>query len=146
MMNLSQPLVSIVTPVHNEASHLPECIESVLAQTYQNWDYTIVDNQSTDHTVDIATSYAKRDPRIRVLRTDRLIPALANHNAALRKISPRSRYCKVLFGDDWLWPECLERMVELAERNPTVGIVSAYALEGERVMLTGLPYQTMVAT
>jgi cellulose synthase/poly-beta-1,6-N-acetylglucosamine synthase-like glycosyltransferase len=42
-MNL-QPLVSIVTPVYNEAQHLAECIESVLAQTYQNWDYTIIDN------------------------------------------------------------------------------------------------------
>ena len=48
MNRSSQPLVSVVTPVYNGAEYLSECIESVLAQTYQNWDYTIVNNCSTD--------------------------------------------------------------------------------------------------
>ena len=47
-MSETKPLVSIVTPMHNEADHLVECIESVLAQTFDNWEYTIVDNQSTE--------------------------------------------------------------------------------------------------
>ena len=53
-----QPLVSVITPVYNGEEFLPECIESVLAQTYQNWDYTIVNNRSTDRTLEIAKSYA----------------------------------------------------------------------------------------
>jgi glycosyltransferase involved in cell wall biosynthesis len=138
----SEPLVSIVTPVYNEEKHLGECIESVLAQTYSNWDYTIVDNCSTDGSAAIAERYASRDARIRVLRPKEFIPSFPNCNRAVRQISPLSKYCKVVLGDDWIFPECIERMVAVAETHPSVGLVSAYALEGERVALTGLPYQT----
>src|SRR5258708_32012111 len=82
----SSPLVSIVTPMHNEAEYLAECIESVLAQTYQNWDYTIVDNCSTDGSAEIAHRYAERDRRIHVSQNRELLPVIPNHNAALRQI------------------------------------------------------------
>jgi glycosyltransferase involved in cell wall biosynthesis len=144
MNSASQPAVSIVTPVYNGAQYLVECIESVLAQTYQNWDYTIVNNCSTDGTLEIAQRYAVKDPRIRVHNNPKFLPALVNHNYALRQISPASKYCKVVFGDDWLFPECLERMVNLAEANPSVGIVGAYGLQGSTVMWTGLPYPSTV--
>jgi glycosyltransferase involved in cell wall biosynthesis len=139
-----QPLVSIVTPVYNGEAFLQECIESVLNQTYSNWDYTIIDNCSTDGTLAIAQQYAAKDRRIRVHRNSRLLSAIQNHNVALRLISPDSKYCKVLFGDDWLFPECLEKMVALAEDCPSVGIVGAYALEGERIAWAGLPYTSHV--
>ena len=136
----SQPLVSIVTPVHNEAEYLSQCIESILAQTYQNWDYTIVDNCSSDGSLEIANRYAEKDPRIRVVKNPELLRAIPNHNHTLRQISPQSRYCKVVFGDDVIFPECLERMVVAAEAHPSAGIVSAYSLEGGKVMCAGLPY------
>jgi glycosyltransferase involved in cell wall biosynthesis len=140
MKSASQPLVSVVTPVHNESAYLAECIESVLAQTYENWDYTIVDNCSTDGSAEIAHKYAARDRRIRVHENQHFLPAIANHNCALSTLSPTSKYCKVVLGDDWIFPECLQRMVGLAEQQPSVGIVSAYALEGQQVKWTGLPY------
>jgi glycosyltransferase involved in cell wall biosynthesis len=140
MQSSSQPLVSIVTPAHNEAEYLAECIESVLAQTYQNWEYTIVDNCSSDGSGEIAAGYAAKDQRIRVVRNPELLRAIPNFNATLRLISPQSRYCKVVFGDDLIFPECLERMVAAGETHPTAGIISAYALEGGKVMCTGLAY------
>jgi len=143
-MSTTNPLVSIVTPVYNNAEHLEECIESVLAQTYANWDYTILDNCSTDGSTEIARRFAKKDPRIRVKENNRFLTALENHNAALRYISAASTYCKVVFGDDWIFPECLQKMVSLAEKYPSVGIVGAYALEGTRVRWTGLPYPSHV--
>lgn len=146
MSSVSQPLVSIVTPVYNEAGFLAECIESVLAQTYQNWEYTIVDNFSTDGTLDVAQRYARRDSRIRVHRNDQLLDVIRNHNTALGLISPESKYCKVVFGDDWIFPTCLEQMVALAEAHPSVGIVGAYAVEGQKVSWTGLEYPSPVVS
>src|SRR6266851_2770139 len=105
MNTTSQPLVSIVTPVYNEAEYLAECIGSVLAQTYQNWDYTIVDNCSTDGSVEIAHRYAAKDQRIRILENQQFLHAIPNFNVALRQISPTSKYCKVVLGDDRLFPE-----------------------------------------
>jgi glycosyltransferase involved in cell wall biosynthesis len=142
MKTASQPLVSIVTPVHNEAEYLAQCIESVLAQTYQNWEYTIVDNCSTDGSDEIARRYAATDRRIRIHKNQQFLLALPNFNHALRQISPTSKFCKVVLGDDWIFPECLERMVAAAEEHPSVGIVSAYSLEGSQIKWMGLPYST----
>jgi glycosyltransferase involved in cell wall biosynthesis len=139
MNTISQPLVSIVTPVYNEEEYLAECIESVLAQTYQNWDYTIVNNCSTDRSLEIARSYAANDPRIRIHDNAQFLDMIPNHNVALRQISPESKYCKVVLGDDRIFPECLERMVAVAEIYPCVGIVSSYQLHGQQVRSKGLP-------
>ena len=62
----NKPFVSIVTPVYNTEKYLAECIDSVLAQTYQNWEYIIVDNCSTDKSPLIAESYACKDSRIKI--------------------------------------------------------------------------------
>lgn len=144
MSTASRPLVSVVTPVYNEADYLVECIESLLAQTYREWDYTIVDNCSDDASLEIAVRYSARDSRIRVVRNEQFLPPIANHNVALRQISPASKYCKVILGDDWIFPECLERMVAVAEEHPSIGIVGAYALEGREISWTGLPYPSTV--
>jgi len=138
----SQPLVSIVTPVYNGERHLAECIESVLKQTYSNWEYIIVNNCSTDGSLEIAQRYASQDPRIRIHNNTEFLRVIANHNHALRQISPASKYCKIVFGDDWIYPECIERMVALAEQHPSVGLVSAYGLFGSQVAWGGLPYET----
>lgn len=140
------PLVSVVTPVFNGAEYLAECIESVLAQTYEHWDHTIVDNCSTDGSADIARAYAARDSRIRVVENRQFLRAIANHNLALRQCSPESKYCKVVFADDWIFPRCLEEMVTLAEENPSVGIVGAYGLQEQDVMWSGLPYPSRVVS
>lgn len=58
----------------------------------------------------------------------------------MRQISSESKYCKVVHADDWLFPECLARMVEVAEAHPSIGIVGSYRLNENRVDLDGLPY------
>lgn len=138
------PLVSIFTPAYNGEAYLRECIDSVLAQTYDNWDYTIVNNCSTDRTLEIAQEYAARDSRIRIHNNETFVRAIANHNIGFRQISPESKYCKVVAADDWLFPECIEKMVALAEKHPSVAIVGAYGLDGKRVLWVGLPYPSTV--
>ncbi len=140
----TQPEVGVITPVYNGAKYLAESIESVLAQTYSNWTLTIVNNCSTDSTAEVARSYAARDSRIRFHENPQFLPAIANHNASLRLLPPDSKYCKLLFADDWLFPECLERTVALAEAHPSVGIVGAYGLQDAYVLWTGLAYSHSV--
>jgi glycosyltransferase involved in cell wall biosynthesis len=144
MTSRQPPLVSVVTPVYNGERYLPECIESVLSQTYTHWDLTIVDNCSTDRTLDIARQYAAKDSRIRIHCNETFVRVIENHNNAIRQIAPGSKYCKVLAADDWLFAECLERMVGLAEANPSVAIVGAYGLAGAKVLWSGLPYPSTV--
>jgi glycosyltransferase involved in cell wall biosynthesis len=124
------PLVSVLTPVYNGEPYLRECIDSVLAQTYSNWEYTIVDNCSKDGTLAIAKEYASKDRRIHVYSNETFLPIIANHNKAFNLISPNSKYCKVVSADDWLYSECVARMVDLAEAHPSVGIVGSYQLSG----------------
>jgi len=140
------PFVSVVTPVYNGAKYLAECIESVLGQTYPHWEYVIVNNCSKDATLEIAQSYAGKDPRIRVHNNTDFLPVIQNWNHAMRQISAHSKYCKVVHADDWLFPECLEKMVQLAEDNSSVKIVGAYGLQGEKVWLDGLPYPSTVVS
>lgn len=140
----AHPLVSIVTPVYNGEKYLAECIASVLGQTYPHWEYTIVNNCSRDRTCEIVEEYARRDARIRLHNNTEFVSSLRNHNIAFSLIGLDSRYCKVVHADDWLFPECLRLMVELAEANPSVGVVGAYGLRGRRVAWDGLPYPSTV--
>lgn len=135
---MSEPLVSVVTPVHNTAAYLAECIESVLAQTHRTFEYLILDNCSTDGSYDIAMRYASRDPRIRVERTAALLGQVANYNRALELISETSQYCKMVQADDWIYPECLAEMIEAAEGDAEIGLVGAYQIAGDRVRGQGL--------
>jgi glycosyltransferase involved in cell wall biosynthesis len=132
--------VSVVTPVYNGAHYLAECIESVLAQTYPEWEYIIVNNCSTDGTREIAERYAQKCPRIRIHNNDRFVGATENYNIALRQMTSTSKYCKPLAADDALFPECLAHMVAVAEGHPAVGIVGAYTMRGPIVQPWGLPY------
>ena len=147
------PLVSVITPVYNGEPFLAECMESVLKQTYTNFEYIVVNNSSTDRTLEIASSYAEKDGRIRVYSNDKFVGVIANHNIAFRLISGGSKYCKVVSADDWLIPTCLTRMVSHAEANPSVGIVCSYQLSGGgsdwrqwRVRWSGLPYPSAVVS
>ncbi len=143
----ASPLVSVVTPVFNGERYLAECIESVLGQTFVDWEYVVVDNQSIDATPSIVERYAREDPRIRLHVSDACRPVIANWNCALKQISPQTSYCKIVHADDLLMPRCLERMVELAEQHPSVAIVGAFRLAGNKVELDDVvPFRTSVVS
>jgi glycosyltransferase involved in cell wall biosynthesis len=143
-MVLSEPLVSVVTPFHNTAAYLAECIESVLAQTYSHFEYILADNCSTDGSKEIAETYARRDPRIRLIRFSELLPQVANYNRALQQISPESKYCKIVQADDSIYPACLNSMVQLFERSESIGLVTSYDLKGDTVRGSGFPQDVSV--
>ena len=136
----TQPFVSVLTPVYNGAKFLRECIESVLNQDYENWEYVLVNNHSTDNSLQIMREYEAKDDRIRIHNNREFLPQMENLNHAFRQISPKSKYCKVVHADDWMYPECLPKMVEVAEEYSSVGVVSSYRLDDDRVGLNGLPH------
>ncbi len=132
-------LVSILTPVFNGETYLRPCIESVLRQTYQDWEYIIVDNCSKDATPAIIREYARQDKRIRIVTNTSFAGIIENHNIAFAETSPQADYCKIVQADDIIYPECIEKFVRLGEENPAVSLVSAMRLIGERASANYLP-------
>ena len=117
-----QPTVGIGVPVYNGERYLGRTLDSVLAQTFGDFQVVIVDNASTDATADIATEYVAGDDRIRYYRNERTVGAARNHNIAFSLT--RGRYFKWAAGDDVLDPLFLERCVEALEKDP--GAVLAF--------------------
>lgn len=144
--NSIQPFVTILTPVYNGAEFLRECIESVLAQDYQRWEYIIVNNRSTDETLAIAESYATKDSRIRVTTNSAFLSMPQNFNNAFGMVSPHSHFFKVVCADDWIHPQCLSKMVRFAQENDSVGIIACYQQSGHQLRWAVLPRSTSVLT
>ena len=112
------PRVTIGLPVYNGQNYLIETLESLLAQTYADFELVITDNASTDRTEAICREYAGRDERIRYYRNDENIGAAANYNRAFEL--GRGEYFKWAAHDDLLAPAYLERCVEVLDNNPDV--------------------------
>jgi glycosyltransferase involved in cell wall biosynthesis len=138
------PVVSVVTPFYNTERYLAECIESVLEQTFTDFEYVLADNASTDGSLEIARSYARQDPRVRVHAFDEHLAQHANYNRALGLARREARYCKVVQADDALLPACLEEMVRLAESDDRIGMVGAYTVLQDSVFLDGLDFHETV--
>jgi glycosyltransferase involved in cell wall biosynthesis len=113
-------------------------IESVLNQTYSKFEYLIVNNCSTDRTLHIAQTYAKQDPRVRVVTNKGFVSAAQNHNNAVREISPQSDYCKVVSADDYLFSSALSTLVGFAVEHPSVGIINFYQQSRDSILWKGL--------
>jgi glycosyltransferase involved in cell wall biosynthesis len=140
MISPAAATVSVVTPFYNTAPYLAECIESVLAQTYRDFEYILVDNHSTDGSSEIATRYAARDRRLRVIRPTSFLAQVPNYNFAMTQISAGTRHVKMVQADDTIFPRCLSEMVELADAHPTIGVVSSYRMYGSEVQPSGLAH------
>lgn len=145
-MDAQELLVSIVIPVYNGEEYLAQCLDSVLAQSYVNWECIIVNNHSSDRTGEIAAHYCNTDNRFCLYETETLLPVIENHNFAVSKIARESRYCKILHADDFLFPDCLSEMMRIAIANPSAGVIGAYSLAGDRVRCDGLPYRRNLFT
>jgi len=113
-----QPYASIGLPVYNGQAYLAKAIESILAQTFTDFELIISDNASTDGTAAIAQSYAQRDPRIRYIRHQSNRGATWNFNHALTLA--RGRFFKWAAADDTIDPVYLQRCIEVFASHPEV--------------------------
>ena len=117
-MKTHEPRVSIGLPVYNAEKYLREAVDSVLAQTYTNFELVIADNASSDATESICREYAGGDPRIRYFRNPRNLGAAPNFNRVF-ELSV-GEYFKWAPYDDLIEPEFLDRCVQVLDNHPDV--------------------------
>jgi glycosyltransferase involved in cell wall biosynthesis len=140
MTESRSPLVTVVTAAEGPAADLAVCIDSVLAQTYREWDYVIVDDGRSPDVTQLLRQYAGKDGRIRIVSGTAAPGRNGAMNHGLRHIAPAAQYCKVVEPRGWLYPQCLARLVAVADAHPNVALVGGFALESEWVRGDGLPY------
>jgi glycosyltransferase involved in cell wall biosynthesis len=117
-MSENKPRVSIGVPVHDGENYLAEMLDSVLAQTYSDFELIISDNASTDRTEGICRAYAASDERIQYFRNEENLGAAENFNRVFELSS--GEYFKWAAHDDLCAPEFLERCVEVLDRDLSV--------------------------
>ena len=116
------PLVSICVPARNAAPYIEATLQSILGQSYQNWELNIVENGSGDETRQIIESFIEKtgDPRIQLHVNEIPLGMAENWNRSMAK----GQYTKVICADDPLAPDCLAAQVEILEKHPDVVLVS----------------------
>ena len=119
------PQVSVVMPVYNGEKYLAEAIESILAQTFTDFEFIIVDDGSTDCSADIIRGYAKRDSRIQCIWLGENVGGGAARNRGIAR--GKGPYIASMDCDDVSLPQRLERQVAYLEANPGIGLLGTHA-------------------
>ncbi len=118
------PLISIIVPCYNQAQFLNEALDSVLVQTYTNWECIIINDGSTDSTADIANGYCKKEQRFRYINKDNGgLPGA--RNAGIRQST--GQYILPLDCDDRIGPRYLELAMEVFKQTPDISLVYSKA-------------------
>jgi glycosyltransferase involved in cell wall biosynthesis len=112
----SLPFVSIVMPVFNAGMYLRQSIDSILAQTYSHFEFIIVDDASTDNSLEILKEYAKKDKRITVLTNKKNLGVSMTVKKAIKKA--KGTYLARMDADDISYPERLEKQVAYLSTHP----------------------------
>lgn len=136
--------VSIITPTYNCGKFIGRTIESVLAQTYNNWEMIIVDDRSTDDTKSIVEKYAVRDDRIKYCLLEQNSGAAVARTTAMKMAA--GAYMAFLDSDDIWLPEKLEKQLDFMEKTGYAFTCTAYEQIDEDDKLIGKTIKTVVKT
>ena len=138
-------MVSIIVPCFNHEHYIGLALESIMAQSFSDWECIIVNDGSTDNSLEIIELYAKRDSRIRFINIKNSRVSIAR-NTAIKE--SRGVYLYPLDSDNKLHPECIAKCLEEFQRGTNIKLVYSEAeLFGEKTGLWGLPeydYKTML--
>ena len=128
---MQDQLISILTPFKNTSDFLPECLESILNQTYTNWELIVVDDHSTDESFTIVDAYAKQDSRIKLFKNtgNGIIDALR-----LAFQHSKGNYITRMDSDDMMTPNKLELMLNdlkaHGKQHIALGLVRYFSDDG----------------
>ena len=108
-------MISVIIPVYNVENYLHVCLNSVLKQTYQDFEILCIDDDSTDSSAEILEYFAHKDSRIKILKND------SNHGPGYSRNKgldmAQGKYISFLDGDDWFSPNTFEMLIEKAEKD-----------------------------
>ncbi|MDD3078905.1 MAG: glycosyltransferase family 2 protein [Paludibacter sp.] len=146
---MNEELVSIITPTYNSADFVSETIESIITQTYQNWELLITDDCSTDNTLKILQQYEQKDNRIKIFKLDQNSGAGIARNNSIR--NAQGRFIAFCDSDDQWTPDKLEKQIPFMLKN---GIALSYSnfniideennIKGKRMLPKQVSYEDML--
>ena len=144
-------MVSIITPSHNTEKYIAKTMDSVLAQTYGEWEMIIVDDLSTDNSPSIIETYALRDSRIKLIKSEQKSGASGSRNRAIE--ASQGRYIAFLDADDLWMPQKLEKQIMFMTKHDLAFTYSSYKTinENDEVLTTfatvpEISYESMLKT
>jgi len=117
-------LVSVITPSYNVENYIAATIESVIKQTYANWELLITDDASTDATTQIIEAYQNKDPRIKLIKLDKNSGIATARNTSI-KVS-KGRFIAFLDADDVWYPEKLDLQIKFMLKKRAAVSFSSY--------------------
>lgn len=132
-----RPLVTVIMPNYNGKRFVRQAIESVLNQTYSNWELIIIDDKSTDGSPELIEEYCKRDTRVTLIRSPQNNGVSIARNIGICRA--RGEFIALLDNDDWWEQDKLERQVELAGTGADI-IYCSYDLVDEENQKIKRPY------
>jgi len=112
------PVISICLPTYNGKEHLGECIASIRAQTFKDFEVVLCDDESSDGTLDLARELAAGDPRFRFVANPRRFGLVGNWNNCVKQA--RGEWIKFVFQDDIISPACLEKILAACQQSGSV--------------------------
>ena len=124
------PLISVITPVYNRENYIRECIESVLQQTFSDFEYILVDDCSTDNSLAILREYEKKDKRVKVISLDKNAGPADARNIAIKQA--KGRYIAFVDSDDlWLKDKLKVQLEFMREKEAPISFTSYYLIDSE---------------
>lgn len=130
----NNPLVSVIMPAYNAEKYVGQAIESILNQSYKNFEFIIVNDGSIDGTAEIIKNFIKQDKRIVVIKNEQNIGVTKSLNKALESV--KGKYVVRMDADDWSYPERLAAQIELMADNPDVVVSGSYIEVCDRQLKT----------
>ena len=114
------PLVTVCIPTYNGQTYLKECLDSVSAQTFPDFEIVATDDHSSDRTMAILGEYQKKDPRIHVSRNPKNLGLVGNWNRCVELA--KGEWIKFVFQDDRIAPACLEKLVSASGKDGSMTV------------------------
>ena len=118
---MSVPKVSVLIPAYNAEKYLGEAIESILNQTFTDFEFIIIDDCSTDKTWEIIQKYSKKDKRIIAIKNEENLKLSATLNKGIDIC--KAEYIARMDADDWSYPDRLQKQYDVISKDPKIGIL-----------------------